>query len=235
MSPGEKSLLLRVVAMRVESSRFSNLRYSCVSFHKLNGVTFTPGPVWSTGAEGGFKFSLCYPEHLCSHLNWFLTSINSAGNAASICFNFQAPPAPHKWAFMEYLKILIFCALLANYRLRAFYSAIVCGAFMCREGTEPPVGQTDTDGVRKAVWLGRGATGIVAGVLGGYWSCRDLIRRGWDLPMVGAASFSKHGGASKLSLALSTVQRPVPVAAQPSAVTCQGAEALESIRFEVAG
>lgn len=114
MPPGEKSLVLRVVAMRGESSRFSNLRYSCVSSHKLNRVTFTPSPVCSTWAEGGFKFSPCYPEHLSSHLNWFLTSINSAGTAVSICFNFQAPPGPRKWAFMEYLKILIFCALLAN-------------------------------------------------------------------------------------------------------------------------
>ena len=69
----------------------------------------------------------------------------------SICFNFQAPLAPHKWAFMEYLKILIFCALLANYLLRAFYSAIVHGVFMCGEGTEPPVGPTDADGLGRAV------------------------------------------------------------------------------------
>lgn len=160
MPPAEKTFLLCVV-VRGESSRFSNLRYSCVSSHKLNGVTFTLGPVCFTRAEGGFKFSPCYPEHLCSHLNWFLTSINSAGTVVSICFNFQAPPAPHKWAFMEYLKTLIFCALLANYLLRAFYSAIVHGAFMCGEGTEPPVGQTDADEVRKAVWLGRGAVGVV--------------------------------------------------------------------------
>lgn len=39
---------------------------------------------------------------------------------------------------------------------------------------------------------------------------------------------------SKLLLVFGTVQQPVPVAAQPSAVTCQGFEALESIRFGLA-
>lgn len=57
----------------------------------------------------------------------------------SICFN---PLAPHKWAFMEHLKTLISGALLANYLLKAFYSATVCDAFVGREGTEHPVGQT---------------------------------------------------------------------------------------------
>ena len=105
---------------RERSSRCSNLRYSCVSSHKLNGVTFTPGPVCSTRAKGGFKFSSCYPEHLCSHLNWFLISINSAGTAASTCFNFQAPPAPHKWAFMEYLKTLIFLFIACKFSANCF-------------------------------------------------------------------------------------------------------------------
>lgn len=34
-----------------------------------------------------------------------------------------------------------FGALLANYVLEAFYSATVHDAFVCRVGTEPPVGQ----------------------------------------------------------------------------------------------
>lgn len=79
----------------------------------------------------------------------------------SICFYFQAPPAPHKWPFMEYLKLLIFCALLAIYLLRAVYSAIVYDTFMHGEGTELPVGQTDADGVGKAVSPGRGAVGVM--------------------------------------------------------------------------
>lgn len=96
----------------------------------------------------------------------------------SICFNFQAPPGPRKWAFMEYLKILIFCALLANYHLRAFHSAIVHDAFVCREGTEPPM---QTDRCRQAgegwVTWQRSRRGC-AGIPDGYWPCRELVRRG---------------------------------------------------------
>lgn len=47
-APGRKSLFLCVVAVRGESSRFSNPRYSCVSSHELSGITFSPGPVCST-------------------------------------------------------------------------------------------------------------------------------------------------------------------------------------------
>lgn len=68
-APREKSLLLCVVAMRGESSRVYNLRYRHVSSLRLNGVTFTPGPVCSARAGGGFKFSLGYPQYFCSHLN----------------------------------------------------------------------------------------------------------------------------------------------------------------------
>ena len=58
-----------------------------VSSCKLNGVAFTPNSICSTRAEEGFEFSQCYPELLCSHLNWFLISVNPEGTAVSICFN----------------------------------------------------------------------------------------------------------------------------------------------------
>lgn len=56
-----------------------------VSSCRMNAVFCTPGPICSMRAWRGFRFNPCYPEHLHSHLNCFLTSINPAGTAVNIC------------------------------------------------------------------------------------------------------------------------------------------------------
>lgn len=102
----------------------------------------------------------------------------------SICFNLQALPA-HKWVIMEYLKTLICCALLANHLLRAFYSAAVCGAFVC-SGTD----RCKRGGEGCLTWQ-MSCRGC-ADVPDGYQLRKELVRRGGDLPVAGRPSISKH-------------------------------------------
>lgn len=81
----------------------------------------------------------------------------------------------------------------------------VCWGHSCAGKAQTPSGTNRCRQAQKVCLIWQWSHTGCAGVPDGYWPCRDWVRGSWDLPVTKEPSISKHRGASKLSLILSTV------------------------------